>query len=52
MVDGPAGPCMDWCMAAWWWWVVCMGLVRLDLGVESGLDGEGEEVVGVVKCEM
>ena len=39
-------------MAAWWWWVVCMGLVRLDLGVGSGLDGEGEEVVGVVKCEM
>ena len=37
-------------MAAWWWWVVCMGLVRLDLGV--GMDGEGEEVVGVVKYEM
>ena len=25
-------------------------VVRLDLGVGSGLDGDGEEVVGVVSC--
>ena len=30
---------------AWDW---CMGLVRLDLGVGSCLDGEGEELVGGV----
>ena len=29
------------------------GLVRLDLGLGAGLDGDGEEVVGVVSgCEM
>ena len=32
--------------------VLLPGLVMLELGVGSGLDGEGEEVVGVVKCEM
>ena len=35
-----------------WGWENCMcilpGLVRLDLGVGVGLDGDGEEVVGVV----
>ena len=28
------------------------GLVRLDLGFGGGLDGGGEEVVGLVSCEM
>ena len=28
------------------------GLVMLDLGISGGLDGDGEEVVGVVSCEM
>ena len=28
------------------------GLVTLDLVVGGGLDGDGEEVVGVVSCEM
>ena len=31
---------------------VLPGLVRLDLGVGGGLDGDGDEVVGVVSCEM
>ena len=31
---------------------VLPGLVRLDLGVGGGLDGDSEEVVGVVSCEM
>ena len=31
---------------------VLLGLVRLDLGVGGGLDGDSEEVVGVVSCEM
>ena len=31
---------------------VLPGLVGLDLGVGAGLDGDGEEVVGVVSCEM
>ena len=31
---------------------VLPGLVRLDLGVGAGLDGDGEKVVGVVSCEM
>ena len=39
-----------------WGWSNCMcvlpGLVRLDLGVGAGLDGDGEEVVGVGSCEM
>ena len=39
----------------WWGWDKCMcllpGLVLLDLGVGSGLDGDGEKVVGVVSCE-
>ena len=35
------GCCMAWCM-------VLPGLVRLDLGVGGGLDGDGEEVAGVV----
>ena len=39
-----------------WGWGICMcvlpGLVRLDLGVGGGLDGDGKEVVGVVSCEM
>ena len=26
--------------------------VRLDLGVGGGLDGDGEEVVGVVSCDI
>ena len=29
---------------------VLPGLVRLDLGIGGGLDGDGEEVVGVVSC--
>ena len=35
-----------WCGA----WLECFvfGLVRLNLGVGRGLDGDGEEVVGVV----
>ena len=37
---------MVWCMA----W--CMGLVRLDVGFGSSLDGDGEELVGGVSCEM
>ena len=28
------------------------GLVRLDLSIGGGLDGDGEGVVGVVSCEM
>ena len=28
------------------------GLVRLDLSIGGGLDGDGEEVVGVVSFEM
>ena len=28
------------------------GLVRLDLGVGGGLDGDSGEVLGVVSCEM
>ena len=36
----------------WWGWDNCMlilpGLVMLDLGVGSGLVGDGEEVFGVV----
>ena len=32
--------------------LILPGLVRLDLGVGSSLDGDGEEVVGVVLCEM
>ena len=59
---------MAWCMVAWvggdggvlddvvWGWSKCMcvlpGLVRLDLGVGGGLDGDGEEVVGVVSSPM
>ena len=39
-----------------WGWDNCLcillGLVRLDLGVGGVLDGDGEEVVGVVSCEM
>ena len=31
---------------------VVPGLVRLDLGVGGSLDGDGEEVVVVVSCEM
>ena len=30
--------------------IVLPGLVRLDLGVGGGLDGDGGEVVGVVSC--
>ena len=37
-------------------WDNCMcilpGLVMLDLGVGGGLDGDSEEVAGVVSCEM
>ena len=33
------------------WWVL-PGLVRLDLSIGGGLDGDGEEVVGVVSFEM
>ena len=43
--NGQAGPCMgqfmEWCMA-------CSCIVMLDLGVGSGLYGDGEEVAGVV----
>ena len=34
------------------WHGALLGLVMLDLGVGSGLDGDGEEVGGVVSCEM
>ena len=38
----------------WWGWENCMcvlsGLLMLDLRVGGGLDGVGEEVVGVVSC--
>ena len=39
-----------WVVHGIWWWVSCVlpGLVRLDLGVGSCLDGVGEVVVGVV----
>ena len=33
-------------------WVVHGGVGRLDLGFGGGLDGGGEEVVGLVSCEM
>ena len=42
----------------WRGWKKCMcilpGLVRLDLSIGGGLDGDsdGEEVVGVVSCEI
>ena len=40
----------------WWRWEKCMciipGLLRLDLSIGGGLDGDGEEVVGVVSCEL
>ena len=55
MFDGQAGPCMGWCMGLG----RCMGcgwglpgLVRLDLGIGGGQDGDGEELVGVVLCEL
>ena len=32
--------------------VLLPGLVMLELGVGSGLDGEGVELVGGVSCEM
>ena len=40
----------------WWGWKKCMcvlpGFVWLDLGLVEGLDGDGEEVNGVVSgCE-
>ena len=59
MVNGQAGPCMGRCMGGVQCgvWVhvhdgggvgECMWLVRLDLGVGGGVDGDGEEVVDVV----
>ena len=42
----------------WWGWAKkCMcilpGLVRMDLGLGEGLDGDDEEVIGVVSgCEI
>ena len=41
----------------WWGGEECMwvlpGLLMLDLGLGEGLDGDGEEVIGVVSgCEM
>ena len=55
--DGQVGPCMGRCMGgvlfgAWVVYEWLSGLVRLDLGIGGGLDGDGEEVVGVVSCEM
>ena len=50
-VDGQAGPCMGLCMGGAWhgaWVGILPGLVMLDLGVGEGLDGDGEEVFGVV----
>ena len=54
---GQAGPCMGRCMVGVWHGCMawCNGLprlVRLELGVGSSLDGDCEEVVGVVFCEM
>ena len=48
---------MGRCMGGAWFdaWVVhgwLPGLVRLYLGIGGGPDGDGEEVVGVVSCEM
>ena len=47
------GRCMVLCDGGWG---KCMcvlpELVRLDLGVVGGLDGDSEEVVGGVSCEM
>ena len=37
------GRCMVWCRCS-----ILPGLVRLDLGFEEGLDGDGEEGIGVV----
>ena len=54
------GSVHGWCMGVWlgdvlWGLGKCMCilplLVRLDLGIGGGLDGDGEEVVGVVSCE-
>ena len=53
---------MGWCMGGAWCGAcvvhvvvvnmcVLPGLVRLDLGVGGGLDGDGEEVVGAVSME-
>ena len=60
--DRQAGPCMGrcmgWCMVSSHgliggaWVGVLPVLVRLGLGVGGGLDGDGEEVVGVVSCEV
>ena len=62
MVDGQAGSCMDGGGGGdvddvWWGWKKSLGrlcgLVRLDLGYGEGLDGDGEEVIGVVLgCEI
>ena len=43
---------MAWCMGGGGVIALCVlpELVRLDLGVGSGLDCDGEEVVGVVSC--
>ena len=44
------GRCMAWCMFMVAVVHVCVlpGLVRLDLSLGGGLDGDGDEVVGVV----
>ena len=63
VVHGMMHGCMGACVVlvvilgdVWWGWENCMcvlpELVRLDLGVGGGLDGDGEEVVCVVSCEM
>ena len=48
-----------WMVHEWVMWCSVVGVEklhglvrRLDLGVGRGLDGDGEEVVGVVSCEM
>ena len=56
------GRCMAWmrgwrfCGDVWWGWEKCMcilpGLVRLGLSIGGGLDGDGEEVVGAISCEI
>ena len=57
------GSLHEWCMGGggevmmWWEWENCMcvlpGLLRFGLSIGGGLDGVGEEVIGVVSgCEI